>query len=267
MHCIQHCESVINIVHFMISFFILQTQDPLEHLCSPQEAALVALARLVVVEAHLNSQEGHLVVVVPLIFPRAAQVSHQDKTLQEAPLLCPTHHDQSRTSHLVEAHRHHHFLEDPDPVMLLQLHLLVFHQGGMDLSLRHQEAPHLDHDQACLGLPLHPPTAADLLYRQHLEGGPHFLMTGLHLHLWVVIDHLCPVIFPLLLLLSTPNHLHLSLPPLVLLLVEGHHLSHQADRAPLLSRPAQLEGMITALLVYPKGTAHLTGTGKIYCVT
>lgn len=230
--------------------------------------AVEAPAPLVAVEAHLNSQEVHLVVVMPLIFPRAAQVS-QDKTLQVAPLPCPTHLDQPRASSLVEAHHRHRSLEDPDPAMLLQLYLLVFHQGGMDLSLHRQEAPHLGHEaphlgheQASPGLLLHPPTAVDLLSRQLLEGGPHFLMTGLHHHqlLWAVIDHLCPVISPLLLLLlSTPNRPPLSLPPLVLPLVEVHHLSHQADRDLLLSHPARLEVMITALLVYPKGTAHLTG--------
>lgn len=213
--------------------------------------------------AHLNSREPLLVsVAMSLIFPRGARIS-QDKTLQEAPLLpYPTHLDQTRASCLVGAHRRRHSPEDPDPAMLLlDLHLLVFHQGGTGLSPHRQEALPLAHERASPGLLLHPQTAADLLYRQLLEGGPHFLTTGLHHHqlLWEVIGHLCPAMFPLLLPLSTPNRLPLSLPPLLVPpLVGVRRLSHRADRALLLSHPPQLEGMITTSLVFLKGTAHLT---------
>lgn len=259
-----------NIVLFTIAFSLLQTQDPAEDLYSPQEAALVGPAPLVAVEARLNSQEALLVSVAsPLIFPRAGQISHLDKTLQEAPrLLYPTHLDQTRASSLVGAHLHHRSLEDPGLARLPDLHLLVFHQGGTDLSLPHQEAPQLDQDQDSLHLLLHPQTAADLPYHRLLEGGLPFLTTDPHHHqlLWEVIGHLCPATCPLLLPpLSTPNLLPLSLPllPLVPQLVGVRPLSRRADRALLLSHPPRPEGTTTASLVCPKGTAHSTGTGKV----
>ncbi len=224
----------------------------------------------VAVEARLNSQEPLLVsVATSLIFPRAGQISHPDKTLQEAHrLLYPTRLDHTRASSLVGAHLHHRSLEDPGPARLPDLHLLVFHQGGTDLSLPHQEAPRQGQDQDSLHLLLHPQTAADHPYRLLLEGGLHFLTTDPHplQLLWEVIGHLCPAMCPLLHPLSTPN-LPLFLPPLPLVpqLVGVRPLSRRADRALLLSHPARLEGTTTASLVCPKGTAHSTGTFICFC--
>lgn len=238
-------------------------------LCSPPEVALVGQPPLaVVVEVHLNSQEPLLVFVAAhLIFQRAGPISHPDKTLQEAPLpRYPTHHDQTKVSTLAGGRLLRRSPEDPGPARLLDLHLLVFHQDGTDLSLPHQEAPQLGRDQASLHLLIHPQTTADHPYRPLLGGGLRFPMTGPHRHqlLGEVIDHPCPVMCPLFLPLSTPN-LPLSLPPLPLgpQLEGGRPLSHQVDRAPHLSHTPQLEGTTTAPHVCPRGTAHSTGTNEV----
>lgn len=232
------------------------TQDPAEDPCFPQEVALVVPPPLVGVEAqlgHLNSQEPLLVgVATSLIFQRAGRISHPDKTLQEARLLLyPAHLDPTRASSLVAGFLRHS-LEDPGPARLLDLHLLVFHQGGTEDSL------HL--------LLLLPQTAADLPYHPLLEGGLHFPTTDPHLHLWVVIAHLCPAMCPLLLPPSTPSLPPRSLPPpppLVPQSVGVRPLSRRADRAPLLSRPPRLEGTTTAPLVCPKGTCHSTAMVRL----
>lgn len=247
------------------------TQDRAVDLCSPPEVVLVGQPPLVavVVEARLNSQEPLLVLVAAhLIFPRADPISHPDRTLQEAPLpRYPTHLDQTKVSTLVGGHLLRHSLEDPGPARLLDLHLLVFHQDGTDLSLPHQEAPQLGQEQASLHLLIHPQTTADHPYRPLLGGGLHFLMTGPHRHqlLLEVIGHPCPVMCPLFLPLSTLNPL-LSLPPLPLgpQLEGGHPLSHRVDRAPLLSHPPQLEGMTTAPRDCPRGTAHSTAMAQLH---
>lgn len=264
-----------NIVHFIIAFSLLQTQDPAEDPCSPQEAALVGPPPTVGVEAPLallNSLEPLLVsVATPLIFQRAGQISHPDKTLLEAPLpLYPTHLDQTRASTLVGAHLCRHFLEDPGPAHLPDLHLLVFHQGGTDFFLPHQEAPQLGQDQDSLHPLLHLQTTADLPYHPLREGGLRFLTTDplLHQLLWEVIGHQCPAMCLLLLLLSTPSLPPLSLPPLPLVPQLGgvHPLSRRADRAPLLSHPPQLEGKTTVLLVCLKGTCHSTAMVQLQCI-
>lgn len=221
----------------------------------------MAQALLVVVEAlpaHLNFQEPLLVAVaVPLIFPRAAQVFHPGKTLQEVLLLlCPTHLD--LLSHLVGAQLHHHSLQDPGQAM--PLYHQAFRQEGTDLSLRHQEAPHQALDQASLPL-LHPQTAVDLPYLLLQEGGPHFLMTDRRRHppLWEVTGHPCRVTCPLLPLHSTPNLLPLLLlhHPLVPHLVGAHLLFHQDVQDLLPYLPPQQEAM-TPHLVFPKETARST---------
>lgn len=216
---------------------------------------------LVAVEARLNSQEPLLVhVAMSLIFRGAGPIP--DKTLQPPHLPYPTHLDQTRTSTLVGAHLHHHSLEDTGPALLPHLHLLVFHQGGTDLSLLCLEAPRLGKDQDFLHLLIHHQTAADHPFPPLLEGGLHFLTTDPHHHqlLWEVIGHLCPAMFPLLLPLSTPNHPPL---PLGLQLVGVRPLSRRADRALHLSHPPRLEETTTTSLVCPKGTAHSTGTGYV----
>lgn len=240
------------------------TPDPAEDPCFHQEAAPVRPAPLVAVEAHLNSQEALLVAVgVPLIFPRAAQISQPNKTLQVAPLLpYPTHLDQTRASILVEDH---HLLrrspEDPGTARLPHRHL---RQGGTDISLPLQGAPPRVQDQDSLRPLLHPRTTADPPFRLLPEGGLHFLTTGLHHHRlpWEVIGHPCPAMCPLLLRRATPNPL-LSL-PLGPRLVEVLPLSRRADRGLLLSHPPRLEETTTAPPVCPKGTAHSTAMVQLH---
>lgn len=248
----------------MVSFLLFQTRDPAEDQCSPQEAAHPGPLPLVVVEARLNSQELLVVhVAASPISPRDGRVSPPDKTLQEdLHLLYPTHLGQTRASSLVGAHRRRH-LEDRDPAQP-QLHLLVFLQGGTDLSLHHQEV-HLvvGQDQDSSHLLLHPQTTADLHFHPLLEGGLLFPTTDLRHHPWEVIVLLCPAMCLLLLPLSTPNLLPLFLPPLPLgphlAVAEAPPLSRQVDRALLPFHPSQLEVTTTAPLVCPRGTARSTG--------
>lgn len=209
---------------FLMTFPVspLQTQHPAEDPCSPQGADLVDLPPLVEV-VHPNCQELLLVVeATHLIFQRAVQVIHPGKKLQEARLLLfPTHRDQLRAFSHVGAQLPRLFLQDPGPPQPVDLHLLAFHQGGMEPSHLHQGAPRWDQNQDFLHLLLHPLTAADPLCHLLLEGDLHFLMTDPHLHqpLLEVIDHLCPVTFLLLPLpLSTQSLLPQSLPPLALAL-------------------------------------------------
>lgn len=199
-----------------------------------------------------------------LIFPKAAQVFHPDKTPQEgALLLCPTPLDPQPASSLVQARLPHHSLEDLDPAMPPYHHHLAVRQGDTELSLPHQEAPRQGLDQASPRLLLHPQIAADRPYHQLQEEGPRFPTTDRR-HPQppgVVIGHLCPATCPHLPPLSTPNLLPLFLPPhpLVLQLEVVHHLSHLDDQGLLLYRPARLEGTTTTHLVCPKGTARSTG--------
>lgn len=268
-------------------FVLCQTRDPAEDPFSHLEAdpvaqallvvvvqallVVVAQALLVVVEAlaaaHLDFQEPLLVAVaVPLIFPRAAQVFHPGKTLQEVLLLpYPTHLDLLSPSRLVGAHLHHHSPQDQGRAMDLHLDHQAFHQGGTALFLRHQEVPHQALDQASPRLLLHLQIAADLPYRLLQEGGPLFLMIDRHHHLPLEdTGHPYHVTCHLLLLQSTPNLLRLLLlPHLLVPHLVGAHLLFRQDVQGLLPYLPPQEEVMTPHLVYPKETARSTGTDKV----
>ncbi|TNM99459.1 hypothetical protein fugu_012492 [Takifugu bimaculatus] len=232
------------------------TQHPAELLCSPQEAALV-LPHPLVVEAHLNSLEPLPVpVAVSLTFPEAGPML--DKTLQEVlPRPYPAHLDHTTVFSLKEAQVHHLSLDGPAHL----LHLLVFHQGGTGLSRPSLEATRLVPGQGFLQLLLHQCQTADALPFHPLpEGSRSFLMTDPHCRRFLrevtgLLRTVTPPLFPLL---STPNLYHPHLPLHLGPYLVDHHRFHQDGRDLLPYRPSPLEPMITASLVYRRGTVRST---------